>query len=180
VTLPLVVTAVIVGLMLSELRVSRRHERALVAAGGIVPAGDAYTVMAVGYPAAFLVMGAEGAWRAATESPAVAVAAGEPAWFVSGLLLFVAAKGLKYWAIATLGGRWTFKVIVVPGSRLLASGPYRYVAHPNYLGVAGELVGAAMMVGATFSGPIVCLGFGLLLWARIRFETRVHAAAGVS
>lgn len=180
-TLPVVVTAVIIGLLLAELRVSRRHERALIARGALAPTGDVYGPMAVGYPAAFLVMGAEGAWRATSGAPAIAdVTAVEPAWFVSGLLMFVAAKGLKYWAIATLGDRWTFKVLVVPRTPLRTDGPYRYLAHPNYLGVMGELVGAAMMVGAPVSGPIGCAGFALLLWMRIRFETRAHAAAGVS
>ena len=168
--------AVILGLMLAELRVSRRHERALRTAGAIEPPGDVYTAMAVLYPAAFVIMGVEGFWRAATASPVPASAAG-PAWAASGVLLFTAAKALKYWAIHALGPRWSFRVLVQPGRPLVRTGPYRYVSHPNYIGVVGELAGAAMMVGARLSGPVMLALFGGVLWARIRFEERVLSAA---
>jgi len=45
------------------------------------------------------------------------------------LALFVALQGLRVWIIATLGGRWTTRIIVVPGEPLVASGPYRYLSH---------------------------------------------------
>jgi methyltransferase len=167
--------AVIVGLMLAELRVSRANERALRAAGAIEPPGDVYGAMAVLYPAAFLVMGAEGLWRAASDTTATAGAG--PSWAASGVLLFVASKALKYWAIHALGRRWSFKVIIEPGRPLVRSGPYRYVSHPNYIGVVGELAGTAMMVGARLSGPIMLALFGVVLWGRIRFEERALSAA---
>jgi len=64
-------------------------------------------------------------------------------------------------------------VLVLPGRPLVATGPYRYVDHPNYIAVVGELVGAAMMLGARVSGPIMLGVFGIALWARIRFESRI-------
>jgi len=170
------VTAVIIGLMLSEARISRANERALRAQGAIEPPGDVINVMAVLYPAAFLVMGAEGAWRAArgaTDSPA----ADGPVWAASGVLLFIASKVLKYWAIRSLGERWTFRVLVLPGRPLVTDGPYRYIAHPNYLAVIGELVGAAMMVGAQTTGPVMTGAFALVIWARLRVERRALQAA---
>ena len=45
-------------------------------------------------------------------------------------------------------------MIVVPGDPLVASGPYRYLRHPNYVGVVGELVGAALMTRALITGPL--------------------------
>jgi methyltransferase len=51
-------------------------------------------------------------------------------------------------------------------------GPYRFARHPNYIGVAGELAGFALMSGAQLSGPVVTLGFGLLMLKRIAVETR--------
>jgi methyltransferase len=168
--------AVIVGLMLAELRVSRANERALRAAGAIEPPGDMYVAMAVLYPAAFLVMGAEGLWRAASTDLG-AIGGRGPSWAASGVLLFVASKALKYWAVHALGPRWSFKVLIEPGRPLVRSGPYRYVSHPNYIGVVGELVGTAMMVGARLSGPIMLALFGVVLWARIRFEERALSAA---
>ena len=64
-------------------------------------------------------------------------------------------------------------MLVLPGAPLVTSGPYQYVAHPNYIGVIGELAGTAMMMGARVSGPVMLALFGAVLWARIRFETRV-------
>jgi methyltransferase len=171
------VFGVVFGLMLAELRVSRAHERRLREAGAIEPPGDVYRAMAVLYPASFLVMTIEGFWRAASAS-ALPGSTG-PAWAVSGLVLFVASKALKYWAIRALGERWSFRVLVQPGRPLVRDGPYRYVAHPNYIGVLGELVGTAMMVGAAISGPVMLGLFGAVLWARWRFETRVLASGAV-
>jgi methyltransferase len=96
--------------------------------------------------------------------------AGVDGLFVAGLVVFVAAKGLKYWAIATLGERWTFRVLVPPGSTLVARGPYRWIRHPNYVGVAGELAGFAVMTQATVTGVAGLIVFVLLMLARVRVE----------
>jgi methyltransferase len=160
--------AVVFGFMLAEARVSRAHEQRLREAGAIAPPGDVYRAMAVLYPGAFLAMTIEGVWRAAA-GPATS---GGPAWPVAGVLLFAAGKALKVWAIRTLGVRWSFRVYVQAGQPLVGSGPYRYVAHPNYIAVVGELVGTAMMVGAVILGPIATAVFGVLLLARVRFEER--------
>ena len=164
-----VVGAVIIGLLLAETRVSMSHEQLLRKVGAIRPDGDPYLALAVLYPAVFVAIVGEGLWRA---SHSIAVETGAN-WFVSGLILFAASKGLKYWAIGSLGIRWTFKVFVIPGRPLVANGPYRYLAHPNYVGVVGELVGAAMMCGAPIAGVIGTVAFGAALWQRVRFESAV-------
>jgi methyltransferase len=149
----LFMTAVIFGLMLAEMRHSRRHEAVLRSHGAV--AWRAYAVGVTGWR-----------WFGMPND-------GSPSWPVAGVLLFVASKGLKYWAIRTLGERWTFRVLIQPGRPLVTTGPYRYVDHPNYIAVVGELVGAAMMLGASVSGPIMIVAFGIALWARMRFETRI-------
>jgi methyltransferase len=161
-TLPLVFTAIVMGLMLAESRVSSRHERALLARGAEAPPEPQYPAMAITYPVAFASMGLEGAWRHAGFSP----------WVLSGVLLFAAGKALKYWAIASLGERWTFRVLILRGAPLVEDGPYRYLAHPNYVGVVGELLGATLVTGAVVCGPLMTLVFAALLWRRIRFEER--------
>jgi methyltransferase len=148
--------------MLVEANRSARNERAQRARGGIEPRDDVYGAMRLVYPAAFLAMLGE----AAVRQPAGA------SWFVSGLAIFAAAKIIKWWAILTLGRSWTFRVIVVPGDPLVTVGPYRYLRHPNYVGVAGELIGAAVMTGARLSGPIAVGIFAFLLYKRIAAEER--------
>ena len=149
--------------MLFEARRAAANERAQRARGGVEPPDDIYKTMRIAYPGAFLAMLGEGVLR---DGPSLSV-------LLAGATLFAAAKVLKWWAIATLGPAWTFRVIVVPGGPLVASGPYRVVAHPNYIGVVGELVGAALMTGAFISGPIATAIFGMLLRKRVAVEERM-------
>jgi methyltransferase len=118
--------------------------------------------MQVAYPGAFLAMIAEDAVRGGAPVAAFAV----------GAVVFALAKALKWWAILTLGQAWTFRVIVVPQAPLVVSGPYRFMRHPNYVGVIGELVGVALMTGAWIAGPITTAGFVSLIVKRIQIETR--------
>jgi methyltransferase len=152
--------AVVFVPMLVEARRAARNERVQRAKGGVEPAGDVYRVMAVAYPAAFLAMIGEGFLRGAPPEAVLAV----------GALVFAAAKALKWWAVGTLGAAWTFRVIVVPGGARVASGPYHFLAHPNYIAVAGELAGVACMSGALISGPIATLAFISLMLKRIGVE----------
>jgi methyltransferase len=152
--------AIVFGAMIAEALVARRNERAQRALGGLEPPGDVYAAMRVAYPAVFLAMLAEGAWRG--PAPVAALAAGAA--------VFSAAKALKTWAIVSLGRFWTFRVIVVPGMALVRSGPYRWLRHPNYVAVAGELVGVALATGALVAGPLGTALFLTLIARRIRVE----------
>jgi len=148
--------------MLIEARRAASNESAQLQRGGIEAPGDVYGLMRVAYPAAFLLMIAEQAVRG-----------GPPGWIaLAGLGLFAAAKALKWWAILTLGPSWTFRVIVVPRAPLVSAGPYRFLRHPNYMAVVGELVATALMTGARVAGPIATVGFGVLMLKRIAIEER--------
>lgn len=147
-------------MMLSELTRSRRHERALRSRGAVEPEGDVYRWMAVTYPMIFVSMAVEGALFG-------------PAWdwvLAAGFIIFVAAKLLKLWAIATLGLRWSYRVLVLPNEPLVTTGPYAYLRHPNYVAVFGEIMGFAMMVGARWTGIASLLLFGVLVRRRISIE----------
>jgi methyltransferase len=163
---PLVIASVsllaVLLIMGTELLVSRRHERRLRAQGAVEPSDDVYGTMRWAYPGAFVLMAAEGAMLG--PDPGAATAAG--------LVVLIASKLLKAWAIASLGRRWTFRVLVVPGAPLVAHGPYAFARHPNYIAVVGELVGMAGLVGARATGPVATLLFGLLLRRRIASEDR--------
>jgi len=65
----------------------------------------------------------------------------------------------------------------VPGMRPVTSGPYRWLRHPNYAAVAGELVAVALMSGASIAGPLGTVLFGLLMFRRISVEERALAAS---
>jgi methyltransferase len=158
----LTVLALIATLMLLETYHSRRNERVLRARGAREPHDDVYRWMQIAYPGSFVLMGVEGLARG--EPPAGQLAAGA--------VLFGAAKALKYWAIASLGHFWSFRVLVLPGASLVTTGPYRWFRHPNYIGVMGELLGAAVLLQAPIAGIAAVVVFGLLLRRRIAVEER--------
>ena len=168
--------AMVFGFMLAEQRLSRANEQRLRTAGAVEPPGDPWRALAILYPAAFIAMGVEGAWHATHAAPADAMGWG-PSWGASGFVLFAASKVLKYWAIGSLGERWSFRVLVEPGRPLVTSGPYRYVSHPNYIAVAGELVGTAMMMSSFIAGPVMTGAFGVALWSRVKVEERALGGA---
>jgi methyltransferase len=160
--IPLLWLAAVFLPMALEARVSVAHERRLRADGAIEPPGDVYHAMQIAYPATFVAMIVEGVLRAVTVDGAV----------VAGAALFAVAKLLKYWAIASLGERWTFRVLVPPGSTRTLRGPYGRVRHPNYIAVAGELAGTALAMHAILTGIPAVIGFVALMLKRVRIEDR--------
>jgi methyltransferase len=91
------------------------------------------------------------------------------------LAMFLALQAARVWVISSLGDRWTTRIIVVPKAPLVRSGPYRWVAHPNYLIVIGEIA----LLPLVFGLPMVALFFsllnGIVLWVRISEENRALA-----
>lgn len=86
------------------------------------------------------------------------------------LVLVLAAQGLRWWCISSLGPRWNTRVLIVPGLELITGGPYRYLRHPNYLAVAVE----GLALPLVHTAWMTALGFSLLnaalLTVRIRCE----------
>jgi methyltransferase len=175
-TLLYVSLTIIVAIIFIETFVAVHHESRLVERGATIPRGDLFPLMSIVYPLAYALMGWEGSDRLESAAPGTDAWGPGPVWFLGGLAVFVAAKALKYWAIRSLGPRWTYRIMVLPGAPLVSGGPYRYVAHPNYIAMIGELAGTAMMMGAAITGPVTTGLMGLILLARIRFENRVLEA----
>ena len=148
--------------MAGEAVLSSFNERMLRARGAIEAEGDVIGAMRWAYPGAFIVMGIEGGLTGPAPRDVL----------MFGLALFGLAKALKIWAISSLGSKWSYRVLVVPGEPLVTSGPYRYISHPNYLAVVGEIVSVAAIVWAPTSGSIAAFGFGWLMIARIRIEDK--------
>ena len=94
------------------------------------------------------------------------------------LAAFIALQALRWWVLATLGPRWTTRIIVLPGEPRVTSGPYRYIAHPNYAVVAAEIA----LLPLALHLPWLALTFSvlnaLMLAIRIRAESHALAASG--
>ena len=88
------------------------------------------------------------------------------------LILFFIAELGRVWVLRTLGPRWTTRIIVVPGEKLVARGPYRFVNHPNYLVVAAEIALLPLVFGLWQVALIFSVLNAALLAVRIRAENR--------
>jgi len=89
---------------------------------------------------------------------------------------FFVLQGLRAWILATLGRRWTARVLVVPGETLVRSGPFRFIKHPNYTVVALELPMLPLAFGLWGTAIVFgLLNLAMLAW-RIRVENRALAS----
>jgi methyltransferase len=88
------------------------------------------------------------------------------------LTLFILIELGRIWVLQTLGRRWTTRIIVAPGEKLVASGPYRFVNHPNYQVVIGEIAALPLVFGLWKVALIFTVLNALALTVRIRAENR--------
>ena len=91
--------------------------------------------------------------------------------------LFVALQIARFWVLLTLGRRWTIRIIVVPGAPLVSSGPYRWLAHPNYAVVIGEIAVLPLCLGLAWYAAAFSLVNAALLAIRIRAENAALMAS---
>jgi methyltransferase len=151
-----------------ELVVSQRHARASLAEGGIEYGQGHFPVMVALHVG--LILGC-------VIEPIVTHAPFIPALAYPMIVVVIAANALRWWCIATLGPRWSARVIVIPDKPLVHDGPYKWLAHPNYVAVVVEgaalpLIGSAWITALTFTALNAWL-----LTVRLRCETRALATA---
>jgi methyltransferase len=86
------------------------------------------------------------------------------------LAIFLSLQALRVWTLMTLGPRWTTRIIVLPGASLVSTGPYRFVSHPNYVVVVGEIAALPLCLGLPWIALIFSAANAILLFIRIRAE----------
>ena len=156
-TLTLVILALVTLQRLGELWLSNRNTRRLLAQG-------AHEVGAAHYP---LIVAVHAAWLVALWW----LAPGRPIEIVW-LGLYVLLQAARIWVLATLGPRWTTRIIVLPGAPLVQAGPYRFISHPNYVVVAAEIAVLPLVWGLWPIAVIFSALNAAILAIRIREENR--------
>lgn len=159
---------IIVFERLGELLLTRRNAARLLARGGFA-AGEAHypamvllhTAILVGAPLEVYLLGRD--FLPWLGLPMLALVGGTMA--------------LRYWAISTLGDRWTTRILVVPGEPPVTGGPYRFVRHPNYLAVIVEVAALPLVHSAWLSALLFSLANAAVLRLRIRAEEAALARA---
>lgn len=154
-TLAIVILLLVTAQRLGELVIARRNTARLRTMGG-VESGAAHYPLIVGLHAAWL----GGLWVLAWDRPV------SLPW----LAAYIVLEGLRIWVLASIGRRWTTRIITVPGEAHVRKGPYRLFPHPNYAVVVGEIAVLPLVFGL----PVFALVFSGLnagvLWIRIRAE----------
>jgi methyltransferase len=157
VSLASIILALVTLQRLGELVLARRNTKALMARGAI-------EMGAAHYP---LIVAVHTAWLIA-----LWVFGRNQEVILPALAAFVALQFVRVWVLATLGSRWTTRIVVLPAEPLVASGPYRYFVHPNYAVVVGEIA----LLPLALHLPLLALIFTVLnatvLTIRIRAEAR--------
>jgi methyltransferase len=152
---------------LAEMVLSARNARRAFRRGA-VEAGRGHYPPMVAFHLLFLVAcAAEALGRRAP--PPLPLAAGA-------LVAALAAQGLRWWAVATLGDRWNTRIIAVPGDPPVTRGPYRFARHPNYLAVVIEMAAIPLAYGSWRTALAFSLGNAVLLAVRIPAEERALGA----
>ena len=91
------------------------------------------------------------------------------------LAVVLAAQGLRWWCIATLGRQWNTRVVVVPGAQRVTGGPYRFISHPNYVAVVAEGIALPLVHGAWLTATVFTVLNAALLSTRIGTENAALA-----
>lgn len=141
----------------AELILSRHNTRKLVAQGAIEVAPQHYPLM----------VAVHGAWLAA-----LWVFGHDQSVNLAALAAYLALQVLRAWVMMTLGPRWTTRIVVLPNAPLVAGGPYRYLRHPNYAVVAGEIAVLPLMLHLPELAVLFTTLNAIVLFIRIRAEDR--------
>mgnify|MGYP003595183553 FL=1 len=161
-TVAVIILALVTLQRLGELVLARSNTRRLLARGAVESGAEHYRFI-VALHAAWLI----GLWLLAWDRPVN----------LPLLLLFVLLQAGRVWVIATLGRRWTTRIITLPGETLVRKGPFRFVSHPNYIVVAGELAVLPLVFGLPLYALVFTALNAVMMWVRIRCEQRALDAA---
>lgn len=140
---------------LGELVWAQRNMRRLLAKGAHEEAPGHYPLIVVLHAAWLL-----GLWWLAWDAPVNLY------W----LAAFVVLQVLRLWVLATLGERWTTKIVVLPGAERITTGPFRFLNHPNYAVVIAEIAVLPLTFGLWLFAAIFSLLNAAVLFIRIRAE----------
>jgi methyltransferase len=147
--------ALVTAERLAELWFARRNTAALLANGAVEAAPGHYPLIVLLHS-----LWLAGLWFFGWASPL------NWGW----LMVFLALQVLRVWVLATLGRRWTTRIIVLPGAALVTTGPYRFLTHPNYLVVIGEIAALPLCLGLPWYALVFSAANGAILTIRIRAE----------
>jgi len=159
-TLPYAILIFVTLQRISELVIAQINTKALIAGGAVEFGRSHYPVMVLMHASWLAVLwGTVGG--AAVNMPLLAV--------------FAVLQGLRVWVLATLGRRWTTRIIVPQNEPMISSGPFRFMRHPNYFVVIAEIAILPLIFGLVWVAVLYSALNAAMLWVRIRTENAAYA-----
>ena len=146
----------------AELLLSRRNTQRLMARGAVEVAPGHYPLMVTLHASWLIAL-----WVFGHDQGVSPLA----------LAAYLVLQGLRAWVMLSLGARWTTGIIVLPNQPLVARGPYRFLRHPNYAVVAGEIAVLPLVFGLLWIAAIFTALNAAVLFIRIRAENRALVAS---
>ena len=143
-----------------------RHNTSRLMARGAIEVGAGHYPLVVAVHAAWLIA----LWMFGYDQPI----------YLPALGVYLLLQVLRIWVMASLGARWTTRIIVLPNAPLVARGPYRYLRHPNYAVVGGEIAVLPLMLYLPYLAVLFTILNGMVLLVRIRAEERALQSLRVS
>ena len=140
---------------LGELWLAKKNTAALMA-NGARETGASHYPLIVALHATWLL----GLWALGHDNPLN----------IGWLAVFALLQVLRVWTLGTLGARWTTRIITVPGEMLVAKGPYRFIKHPNYVVVIGEIAVLPLALGMPVYAVVFSLFNAAILTIRVQAE----------
>jgi methyltransferase len=150
------ILALVAAQRLAELIYAQRNTRALLARGGLEIGRTHYPVLILLHAAWLITI-------------VLALPHPTPLYWAP-LVGYVALQGLRVWTMASLGPYWTTRIINVPEAPLVRRGPYRFVRHPNYLTVVGEIALLPLAFGEVSVALLFTILNAIALYWRVREE----------
>jgi len=150
---------------LAELAISRRNTRGLMARGAIEVAPGHYPIIVAVHVSWLIAL-----WTFGHDQPVNVII----------LSVYLVLQGFRCWVMWTLGSRWTTRVIILPQTQLVTTGPYRLLSHPNYAVVICEIATLPLALGLGWLAAIFTVVNAAGLAIRIRAENRALARTGHS
>jgi methyltransferase len=156
----LVILLLVTVQRLAELRLSAQNTVALMARGGLEYGAGHYPYLVLIH--SFWLIGL---WLFALSEPV------DPGW----LGVYLVLQLLRIWVLVSLGRRWTTRIIVVPGEKLVRCGPYRFIRHPNYVVLVGEVAVLPLVFGLDWFALVFSIANAVILSIRLSVETAALA-----
>ncbi len=154
--------AVVISQRLIEMRIARQHAQWIKSQGGYERGEEHYPYIVTMHILFFVALLTEVTFTWTEQSQ----------WSMIPLMIFLLTQWGRVWVLSSLGRFWNTRIMILPGAKIVAKGPYRFVRHPNYLIVAIEIVVLPLIFHAYWTAAVFTLFNATLMVIRIKEEER--------